>query len=133
MPTEQRVARFGRSTLVEQFVAPPLGELQQEFKERFVDETYSFFPFELILLCKRDAFVLCDELEGRIAAGIDVGRTRRADRRALPVQGDQAENLSRDFPQVVGENFTNGPNARGATDFKIDLQLRDVTSPPLRG
>ena len=41
-----------------------------------------------------------------------------------------AENLTRDFPQVVGENFTNEAKERWATDFKILLQRRDVT---LRG
>ncbi|MBK6682881.1 MAG: terminase [Deltaproteobacteria bacterium] len=40
-----------------------------------------------------------------------------------------AENLSRDFPQVVGENFTNEAKERWATDFKILLQRRDVTLP----
>jgi hypothetical protein len=32
-----------------------------------------------------------------------------------------AENLSREFPQVVGENFTNEAKERWATDFKILL------------
>ena len=40
-----------------------------------------------------------------------------------------AENLSRDFPQVVGENFTNEAKERWATDFKILLQRRDVDLP----
>jgi len=40
-----------------------------------------------------------------------------------------AENLGRDFPQVVGENFTNEAKERWATDFKILLQRRDVTMP----
>jgi phage FluMu gp28-like protein len=40
-----------------------------------------------------------------------------------------AENLSRDFPQVVPENFTNDTKERWATDFKILLQRRDVTLP----
>ena len=38
-----------------------------------------------------------------------------------------AKNLSRDFPQVVGENFTNEAKERWATDFKILLRWRDVT------
>jgi phage FluMu gp28-like protein len=40
-----------------------------------------------------------------------------------------AENLARDFPQVVDENFTNEAKACWATDFKILLQRRDVTLP----
>jgi phage FluMu gp28-like protein len=40
-----------------------------------------------------------------------------------------AENLQRDFPQVVGENFTNEAKERWCTDFKILLQRRDVVLP----
>jgi phage FluMu gp28-like protein len=40
-----------------------------------------------------------------------------------------AENLARDFPQVVGENFTSDTKERWATDFKILLQRRDITLP----
>ena len=37
-----------------------------------------------------------------------------------------AENLGRDFPQVVAETFTNASKERWATDFNILLQRRDV-------
>jgi len=40
-----------------------------------------------------------------------------------------AENLARDFPQVVPENFTNEAKERWATDFKILLQRREVVLP----
>ena len=40
-----------------------------------------------------------------------------------------AENLARDYPQVVPEAFTNDSKERWATDFKILLQRRDVTMP----
>ena len=40
-----------------------------------------------------------------------------------------AENLSRDYPQVVPESFTNESKERWAVDFKILLQRRDVTLP----
>jgi len=147
---------------------------------KFVDETYSFFPYELILPCTSDDLVLYDEPtsvrapEGRIVAGFDVGRTRDRSELAvfeeiedrftarmlrsfegtpfaeqeaelrrllgtLPVARlyiDQsgigmnlAENLSRDFPQVVGQTFTNEAKERWATNFKILLQRRDVTLP----
>jgi hypothetical protein len=45
---------------------------------------------------------------------------------------DRGDNLSRYFPQVVGENFTNESKKRWATDFKILLQRRDVTLPRKR-
>ncbi|MCL2726532.1 MAG: terminase family protein [Polyangiaceae bacterium] len=180
LPTEERVARFGRPTLVEQFDSLPLEDFQQEFENSFVDESYSFFPYELILPCTSDDLVLYDEPtsvrapEGRIVAGFDVGRTRDRSELAvfeeiedrftarmlrsfegtpfaeqeaelrrllgtLPVARlyiDQsgigmnlAENLSRDFPQVVGQTFTNEAKERWATNFKILLQRRDVTLP----
>jgi len=44
-----------------------------------------------------------------------------------------AENLARDFPQVVGEVFTNDTKERWATDFKILLQRREVALPRERG
>lgn len=180
MPTEERVAKFGRPTLIEQFDSLPVEDFQQEFEGLFVDETYSFFPYELILPCTNDELVLYDEPTsvrapvGRIVAGFDVGRTR--DRSELAVFEEEdgrftcrmlksfegapfaeqeaelrrlletlpvarlsidksgigmnlAENLERDFPQVVGENFTNEAKERWATDFKILLQRRDVTMP----
>lgn len=89
LPSEERVARFGRPTLVEQFDSLPLEDFQQEFEGRFVDETYSFFPYELMLPCTSDDLAVYDDPtsvrapEGRILAGFDVGRTR--DRSELAV------------------------------------------------
>ena len=40
-----------------------------------------------------------------------------------------AENLARDYPQVIPESFTNESKERWATDFKILLQRRDVDLP----
>jgi phage FluMu gp28-like protein len=40
-----------------------------------------------------------------------------------------AEVLTRDYPQVVAENFTNDTKERWATDFKILLQRREVALP----
>jgi phage FluMu gp28-like protein len=180
LPTEERVERFGRPSLIEQFDSLPLDDFQQEFENSFVDESYSFFPYELILPCTSDDLVVYDEPtsvrkpEGRIVAGFDVGRTR--DRSELAVFEERegrftcrmlrsfeaapfaeqeaelrrlfevlpvarlsidrsgigmnlAENLTRDYPQVVGENFTNEAKERWATDFKILLQRGDVTMP----
>ena len=198
MPTEERVARFGRQEIVEQFDSLPLEDFQQEFECRFVDESYSYFSYELILPCTSDELVLADDFtdlplpegrivaddftdlplpEGRIVAGFDVGRTRdhselavfelaggrhlcrllrrydqvpfaeqEADLRRLldhvPVARlsidksgigmNLAENLARDYPQVVPEVFTNESKERWATDFKILLQRKDVTLPRSR-
>jgi hypothetical protein len=43
-----------------------------------------------------------------------------------------AENLARDFPQVVGENFTSDTKERWGTDVKILLQRRDVMMRAIR-
>ncbi len=158
LPTEERVSRFGRQEIVEQFDSLPLDDFQQEFEGRFVDESYSFFSYELILPCTHADVVLCDDFtdfpfpDGRLVAGFDVGRThdrselavfeeiggrfhcrllRRYDQvpfaeqeadlrrmlQALPVARlsvdrsgigmNLAENLSRDYPQVGGEAFSN--------------------------
>ncbi|OGR00046.1 MAG: terminase [Deltaproteobacteria bacterium RIFOXYA12_FULL_61_11] len=40
-----------------------------------------------------------------------------------------AENLCRDFPQVVGEVFSSESKERWATDLKILLQRRDIALP----
>ena len=180
LPTDVAVTRFGRPTIIEQFDSLPLEDFEQEFSCKFVDETYSYFPYELILPCTSDDLVVYDEPtsvrapEGRIVVGFDVGRTRDRSELAvfeeienrftcrmlksfegtpfaeqeaelrrllevLPVARlsidrsgigmNLAENLGRDFPQVVGENFTNEAKERWATDFKILLQRRDVTMP----
>jgi len=169
LSTEEQVARFGQQGIIEQFESLPLEDFEQEFCCRFVDESYSFYSFELILPCTSDGLRLCDDFtdvphsEGRIVAGFDVGRTR--DRSELAVFEDQggrhtcrllrsydqvpfseqpvarlsidksgigmnlAENLSRDYPQVVPEAFSNESKERWVTDFKILLQRRDVALP----
>ncbi|WNZ60894.1 hypothetical protein QEG98_33990 [Myxococcus sp. MxC21-1] len=149
----------------------------------YVDESYSFLPYELILPCTTDELPLAQDAsdvpvpQGRLVAGFDVGRTRDRSELAvfeevegrftcrmlrsfegvpfaeqeahlrrllsvLPVARlsvdrsgigmNLAENLARDFPQVVEENFTNEAKERWATDFKILLQRRDVTLPRQR-
>jgi phage FluMu gp28-like protein len=180
MESEERVAKFGSQTLIEQFDSLPLEDFQQEFEVNFIDESYSFFPYELILPCTEDGLALADEpaglarAKGRLVAGFDVGRMRDRSELAVFEQIDErftcrmlrsfdgvpfaeqeatlrhllssvsiarlsidrsgigmnlAENLGRDFPQVVGENFTNESKERWATDFKILLQRRDVVLP----
>jgi phage FluMu gp28-like protein len=180
METEERVERFGRPAIVEQFESLDIDDFQQELECRFVDESYSFFPYDLILpntsedITIAEDFTDVPEPQGRIVAGFDVGRTRdrselavfdevdgrftcrllrtyaeapfaeqEADLRrlfeVLPVARlsidrsgigmNLAENLARDFPQVVPENFTNEAKERWATDFKILLQRREVVLP----
>jgi len=165
---------------VEQFDSLPLEDFQQEFETKFIDESYSFYPYELILPSTKDDLVLADDFtdlplpEGRVVAGFDVGRTRDMSELAVFEEGggrhvcrllrrydqvpfseqeadlrrllDQvpvarlsidksgigmnlAENLERDYPQVVAEAFTNESKERWCVDFKILLQRRDVVLP----
>ena len=83
MLTEERVAKFGSQDIKDQFESLLLEDFRQEFELVFCDETYSFFPYELILPCTSDSLVLYDDfgdfpdsLQGRLIAGFDVGRKR---------------------------------------------------------
>jgi len=180
MTTAERVSTFGRQVLVEQFDSLALDDFQQELECVFVDESYSYFSYELILPCTSDGLVLHQDFAslprptGRLVAGFDVGRTRdHSELAVFEQQGERlvcrmlrryeqvpfaeqeadlrrlldqvpvarlsidrsgigmhlAENLAREFPQVVPEVFTNDSKERWATDFKILLQRRDVTLP----
>ncbi|WP_199351057.1 terminase large subunit domain-containing protein [Haliangium ochraceum] len=180
MPTEERVAAFGTQAIVQQLDSLPLEDFQQEFECSFVDESYSYYPYELILPCTSEDLVPAGDFtdlpepEGRIVAGFDVGRTR--DRSELAVFEDTgghfvcrllrrydqvpfaeqeadlrrfldrvpvarlsidqsgigmhlAENLARDYAQVVGDTFTNDNKERWATDLKILFQRKDIALP----
>ncbi|MBI3184634.1 MAG: hypothetical protein HYZ28_21060 [Myxococcales bacterium] len=180
MPTEQRVRAFGTKDIQDQFDSLLLEDFEQEFECQYCDESYSFFPYELILPCTSDDLVLADDfaglpvVKGRLVAGFDVGRKRdlselalfeeldgkkecrllrsydrvpfaeqEADLRrllnTLPIGRlsiDQnglgmhlAENLRRDFAQVVPETFTNESKETWANDLKILLQRKDVVLP----
>lgn len=180
MPTEERVRTFGTKDIQDQLDSLMIEDFQQEFELAYCDESYSFFPYELILPCTSDDLVLADDFpslaepKGRLVAGFDVGRKRDlselaifeetggkkecrlirsfdrvpfADQEAdlrrmldlLPIARlsiDQnglgmhlAENLRRDYPQVVPETFTNESKETWANDFKILLQRKDVVLP----
>ncbi len=183
MSTEEAVEAFGTQSIIEQFDSLPREDFEQEFCTSFVDESYSYFSYDLILPATDDRVHLAYDYadipmpEGRIVAGFDVGRVR--DRSELAVLEERdgrficrllrsfdqmpfseqegelrrfletvpvarlsidrsgigmnlAENLARDYPQVVPEIFTNESKERWATDFKILLQRRDVESGPLQ-
>jgi hypothetical protein len=82
MTTEERVAKFGTKDIQDQLDSLLLEDFQQEFELAYCDESYSFFPYELILPCTTDDLVMADDFptfgdaEGRLVAGYDVGRKR---------------------------------------------------------
>lgn len=180
MTSEERVERFGKPPIVEQFESLALEDFQQELELAFCDDSYSFYPYDLILPCTSEDTALAADVEdvgrvqGRLVAGFDVGRTRdrselalfdeaggrftcrllrtfsdvpfaeqeavlRRMLEALPIARlsiDQsgigmhlAENLGRDYPQVVPEVFANESKERWATGFKILLQRHEVVLP----
>jgi len=95
LPTDEQVSRFGRPLLVEQYDSLPREDFEQEFCCVFVDESYSYFAYDLILPCTSDRLVQYPDFtdipppEGRIVAGFDVGRTR--DHSELAVFEQQGE------------------------------------------
>src|SRR5690606_15635998 len=54
MTTEERVRRFGKPGIQNQFDSLSLEDFQQEFELEFCDESYSFYPYDLILPCTTD-------------------------------------------------------------------------------
>ena len=180
LPTEDAVRRFGNDRILEQFDSLALEDFEQEFCNLFVDDSYSYYPYELVLPCTSDDLRLAEDVtgiappRGRLVAGFDVGRARdkselvvfeevdgtfvcvylrsfgqvpfaeqegelRRLLNSVPIARlsidrtgigmNLAENLEREFPQVVAENFTNESKERWATDFKILLQRRAVQLP----
>ena len=180
MATEERVATFGTPGIVEQYDSLPAEDFGQEFECTFVDESYSYYPYDLILPCTSDEVQVAEDVSdirrgaGRLVAGFDVGRTRdRSELAVFEQRGDRyvcvmlrsyeqasfaaqeaelrrllntlpvarlsidnsgigmnlAENLAREFPQLVPETFTNARKEQWAVDFKILLQRREVALP----
>ena len=95
METEERVHRFGTRALIEVHDSLDEAEFQQEYLSacvrlhaqagelKFLDESQTYFPYELIFGCVADGLVPCrsvddvlDSTTGDLFAGFDVGRTR---------------------------------------------------------
>lgn len=72
MPSEERVAAYGAQNIVEQFESLALEDFQQEFECLFVDESYAYYPYDLILPCTHDHVVVAED-----ASDVRVGKGRR--------------------------------------------------------
>jgi phage FluMu gp28-like protein len=183
LSTAERVARFGKKAIQDQFNSLLLEDFQQEFECVYSDETMTFYPYELILPCCDAELELCEEFtdvrrarQGRLTAGFDVGRRRDLSELTIfdelpggervmlmsrsydkvpfaEQEGDLltmldmlpivrlsiddngigmhlAENLSREFPEVVvPESFTAPNKEVWCTDFKIALQRKTIRMP----
>jgi phage FluMu gp28-like protein len=126
MTTEERVATFGKPAIVEQFDSLALEDFQQELECSFVDESYSYYPYDLILPNTSDELVLADDFtdipepEGRIVAGFDVGRTR--DRSELAV----FEETSGRFTCRLLRTYAEAPFAEQEADLRRLLEVLPV-------
>ena len=140
MPTEERVAAFGTQSIIEQLDSLPLDDFQQEFECRFVDESYSFYPHDLILPCTSEDRMLCrllrrydqvpfSEQEADLRRLLEHLPVARLSIDKSGIGMNLAENLARDYPQVVPEGFTNDSKERWATDLKILVQRKDIALP----
>jgi len=83
MLTKDRVYKYGNQDLIDQYESLDIDDFQQEFEVMYVDESYSFYPYDLIMPCTRDEdslYVASEFAEitprGRLTAGFDVGRKR---------------------------------------------------------
>ncbi len=108
MPTEERVRTFGTKDIQDQFDSLPLEDFQEEFEVSYSDESYSFYPYELILPCTTDDLVLADDfatfgdVTGRLVAGFDVGRKRDLSELSIfeDVAGKKVCRLLRSYDRV---------------------------------
>lgn len=180
MDTETAAHTFGTDELLQQFDSLSREYFEQEFCGFFIDESYSFYPYDLILPCTKQNLRIAADItdvpkpQGRMVAAFDVGREHDKSELAvfeqkgehficrylksyhrtpfaeqetdlrrvldvLPIARlsiDQsgigrnlAENLARDYPQVIPETFTNATKEQWCTDFKILLQHGGVDLP----
>lgn len=80
MPTEERVGRFGKQNIKDQFESLTLADFQQEYEAKYLDDEGSFYPYELITPCTFDDLSCPDDFsgipapKGRLVAGYDVAR-----------------------------------------------------------
>lgn len=108
MSTPERVEAFGTEGIQEQFDSLPIDDFQQEFECVFVDESYSYYPYDLILPCTHDDMVVADDPtdvpkpKGRLVGGIDVGRTHDVTEISVFEErgGEYIERLSKSLVKV---------------------------------
>lgn len=135
MPTADRVEKFGTEQLKQIFHSPnfTLEDFQQEYECAFVDESQSFYPWELLLSvakCERSAedlpgfdrdYAMYDTFEafaehkrGDVFCGYDVGRTRNTAELAV-------------FEKLGGRVFQRVVRTYDKTPFRVQkVDLRDA-------
>lgn len=84
VPTHERVSLFGNKVLKEQFESLAIEDFQQEFECSFVDESFSYYPYDLIIGATNGDMMVAEDVSdldlknvtGRLVCGVDIGRTR---------------------------------------------------------
>lgn len=126
MGTEERVEKFGTQGILEQFGSLMLEDFQQEFEVNYADESYSFFPYELILPCTSPDIELFESVaelndcKGRLTAGFDVGRRRDASVLEVveELDGTKRSRFSREYDRV--------PFAQQEADLRLLLTVAPI-------
>lgn len=80
METDERIAKYGRPSILEQRGSLLLEDFQQEFECAYIDEAHSYYPWSLINRVTKDYDLYEDsvgwKVSGRLYAGFDVGRKK---------------------------------------------------------
>jgi phage FluMu gp28-like protein len=85
MSSSERVARFGKKGIRDQFASMSLEDFQQEYEVLYSDEAMTFFPYELIMPCAVADLELAEDISevvgkikstSRLVGGFDVGRRK---------------------------------------------------------
>jgi len=102
LSTKERVQKFGKKGILSQFESLSMEDFQQEFEVLYVDESMSFFPYELILGCTNDEHETVDDFTkvptvNRLVAGFDVGRKKDFSELSIFEQLDDGRHVSRLF------------------------------------
>ena len=126
LTTEEMVSRFGLPSIAQQLETLGLEDFEQEFCARFVDETASWYPYDLILANTSDDVVLAQDFTdipvptGRLVAGFDVGRTR--DFSELAIFEQQGER----FICRMLKSYEDVPFARQESELRRLLNLLPI-------
>lgn len=126
LETVERVKRFGTPDMIDQLDALTVDDFKQEFECEFVDASYSYFTYDLLLPCTDiDHAMYADfaelpEPSGRIVAGFDVGRTR--DRSELAVFEQQGSR----YHARVFRSYQNVPFAEQEAELRELLEALPV-------
>lgn len=115
LSSAERIERFGTEDMQAQFESLPLEDFRQEFEGDFVDEAFSFYPYELILPCtdpEMEVAELAEDLpppraDSRLVGGVDIGRVK--DRTVISIFEERGESGAPSFEARYIRSLHNVP------------------------